>query len=288
MAISQTLARLVATSSFQGTVLLLILLNAVLIGAETSRALMDSHGPLLHLANLFFQAAFVVEILLRILACWPRPMRFWRDPWNAFDFAVVAVSLIPAVGPFTTIARLARVLRVTRLVSAMPDLRLIISTMLRSIPSMGHVILMLSLLLYVYAVMGYYLFHAADPQHWGTLGAAFLALFQVLTLEGWAELQQAVIGAHPLAWAYFASFIVVGVFVVVNLFIAVVINNLERARNEEQELQDQQSTHADLLTRIERCRAELAALERALRRAPPVGAGPSLPGTVSPEATAHG
>lgn len=114
--------------------------------------------------------------------------------------------------------RLARLMRVTRLVSVFPELRLIIGTMLRSIPSMGHVIMLLSLLLYVYAVLGFYLFRDADAEHWGTLGAALLTLFQMLTLEGWVEVQDGVLSAMPWAWLYFGSFIFVGVFVVVNLF----------------------------------------------------------------------
>ncbi len=277
MRLTQTTARMVRSPRFQGLVLLLIVANAVLIGVETSPRLMAAYGRLLHLANYAFQVAFVTEILLRMAACGPRLGQFWRDPWNTFDFAVVAVSLIPAVGPFSTIARLARLLRVTRLVSALPDLRLIVGTMLRSIPSMGHVVAMLGLLLYVYAVVGYYLFHNADPQHWGSLGAAFLALFQVLTLEGWADLQGAVIETYAMAWVYFASFIVVGVFVVVNLFIAVVINNLEKARAEELEGEDQRHSNADLLARLERIRSELSALEQALRQAPPESTPTPLP-----------
>ena len=107
--------------------------------------------------------------------------------------------------------------------------------MVRSIPSMGHVIVLLSLLLYVYAVLGFHFFREADPAHWGSLGAALLTLFQMLTLEGWVEIQDAVLDAYPLAWIYFSSFVFVAVFVVVNLFIAVVINNLESVKHEQQD-----------------------------------------------------
>jgi hypothetical protein len=144
-------------------------------------------------------------------------------------------------------------MRVTRLVSVFPELRLIVSTMLRSIPSMGHVIMMLALLLYVYAVLGLYMFREDDPEHWGTLGTALLTLFQMLTLEGWEEIQAAVLDAYPWAWVYFASFVFVAVFVVVNLFIAVVINNLESAKLEQQADEDSRSPHRSAWPRSTIC-----------------------------------
>jgi voltage-gated sodium channel len=112
------------------------------------------------------------------VACWPRPLRFFADGWNVFDFVVVAASLLPQSGTFAMVARLARLLRVTRLVAVFPELRLIVSTMLRSIPSMGHVIMMLGLLLYVYAVLGVAMFREEDPEHWSSLGVALLTLLQ--------------------------------------------------------------------------------------------------------------
>jgi voltage-gated sodium channel len=186
-----------------------------------------------------------------------------------FDFAVVAASLLPQGGAFAMVARLARLMRVTRLVSAFPELRLIIGTMVRSIPSMGHVIVLLSLLLYVYAVVGFHFFRAADPVHWGSLGAALLTLFQMLTLEGWVEIQAAVFDAYPLAWIYFSSFVFVAVFVVVNLFIAVVINNLESVKHEQQVDADRESAHGGLLEAIETVRQRLEELEERLRAMPP-------------------
>ncbi len=260
------LARGIADSRmFQNIVLGVIVLTAVIIGLETSETLMERYGTLFHWVDVIVQTVFVVEIAVRLLACWPRPLAFFRDGWNVFDFAVVAASLLPQAGTFAMVARLARLLRVTRLVSVFPELRLIISTMLRSIPSMGHVIMLLSLLLYVYGILGFYLFGEADAEHWGTLGAALLTLFQMLTLEGWVEVQDKVLGAYPWAWIYFGSFVLVAVFVVVNLFIAVVINNLEAAKVEEQADADRGSPHHALLAAIEDVRQRLGELERQLR-----------------------
>lgn len=266
------LARRIAGSHvFQNFILAVIFLTAVVVGLETSETLTTRFGPTFDGIEALVQAIFVLEIALRVLACWPRPLRFFADGWNAFDFAVVAASLLPQAGAFAMVARLARLMRVTRLVSVFPELRLIVSTMLRSIPSMGHVVLMLGLLVYVYAVLGLYMFRAEDPDHWGTLGRAALTLFQMLTLEGWVEIQEAVLDRYWWAWMYFGSFILVAVFVVVNLFIAVVINNLETAKLEQQADEDRRSQHGAVLLAIEDLRGRLATLERALREMPARG-----------------
>ena len=136
---------------------------------------------------------------------------------------------------------------------------------------MGHVIVLLALLLYVYAVLGVHFFRDADPVHWGSLSTALLTLFQMLTLEGWVELQAVVIDPHPWAWIYFSSFVLVAVFVVVNLFIAVVINNLESVKHEQQVDADRENAQHDLLEAIEAVKTRLEELERRLRSTTRVG-----------------
>jgi voltage-gated sodium channel len=260
---SRTLSEFVSSHGFHHAVLGLILANAALIGLETSPSMMTTYGAWLRGFNWLFQAAFVLEIGCRLAVLgrgWPG---FFRDGWNTFDFVVVAASLVPAVGAIATVARLARVLRVLRLVSAFPDLRLIVATMLRSVTSMGHVTLLLGLLLYVYGVVGYHLFHDADPGRWGSLGRSVLTLFEVLTLEGWVEMQEASMQATPWAWAFYMSFIVIAVFIVINLFIAVVINNLEAAKRDERAGAAATSPR-DVLPRLEGIRAELDRLAQEL------------------------
>lgn len=247
---------------FHNGTLALIVLNGLLMGLETVPDVMARHGKGLLLVNDVIQGLFVLEIAIRILAFWPAPFRFFRDGWNVFDFTVVALSLLPVGGQFATVSRLARLLRVTRLVSVSFELRLIIQTMLRSIPSMGHVSLLLGLLIYVYGIAGFYLFAATDPVHWGSLGTAMLSVFQLLTLEGWVEMQRVLMPTHPWAWLYFGSFVVVGVFIVINLFIAIVLNNLENVRAEERAAgasdQDLQRAIKDLREHLGRLEAALA------------------------------
>jgi voltage-gated sodium channel len=260
--------RVAQSAAFTNVILAVIVLTAVLVGVETSETVTARYPALFDGLDVVVQTIFVVEIAIRILACWPRPGAFFANGWNVFDFAVVAASLLPQAGPFAMVARLARLIRVTRVVSAFPELRLIIGTMVRSIPSMGHVIVLLSLLLYVYAVLGFHFFREADPAHWGSLGIALLTLFQMLTLEGWVEIQAAVLEQQRWAWIYFVSFVFVAVFVVVNLFIAVVINNLESVKHEQQIDADRHSGHAGLLEAIEAVRERLTDLEDRLRLLP--------------------
>jgi voltage-gated sodium channel len=258
--------RMVAESRrFQSFIMAVIVANAVVLGLETSETMRERHGESLMVLNWLFQTIFVAEITIRLTACWPRWTKFFTNGWNVFDFVVVAASLLPINGASVTVGRLLRLLRVTRLVSISPGLRLIVATMLTSIPSMGHVVLMLSLLIYIYAVLGYQSFHHIDPAHWGSLAASALSLFQVITLEGWADLQQAVLPRQPFAWLFFASFIVVAVFVVMNLFIAVVINNLESAKDEERRREDAQNPEIALLNQLQNLRKDLLRLERDLR-----------------------
>lgn len=225
--------RLVSAPAFERTIVGLILANAVVLGIETSTAAQARWGTALARIDAALLACFCVELSVRIVACWPRPADFFRNGWNVFDATVVIAALLPGIGPTAGIARLARVLRVARLVSTVPELRLVVGTMLRSIPALSHVLLLLALLLYVYGVLGVQLFRADDPEHWGSLPTAVGTLFQILTLEGWVEVQERSAAAHPLSPLFYGSFIVLAVFVVTNLFIAVVLNNLEQARREE-------------------------------------------------------
>ncbi len=249
--------RIAGAPSFRHGVVLLILANAALLGLLTFPEARERWGAALAVASALVQYLFIAEIGIRLGAHGRRPRAFFRDGWNVFDFSVVALSLLPATGPFATVARLARILRVARLVSSVPDLRLIVGTMLRSIPSIGHVLVLLSLLLFVWAVVGVELFGVADPARWGHLGLATETLFQVLTLEGWAEIQSAVRPGRPWAFVFFASFIFTAVFVVVNLFVAVMLDNLEKVRGEER---------ARARGPLEELRREAAAARQALER----------------------
>jgi voltage-gated sodium channel len=252
---------IVEARAFEPFMIGLILFNAVLIGLETSPEIIERYGDWLHLGNNIILGVFIVEATLKITAVAPRLGLYFGNGWNLFDFSIVVLSLIPATGEFALVARLVRILRVLRLISAVPQLRLIVATLVRSIPSMGHVIMLMSVIFYIYAVTGVHFFSADDPDHWGSLGASLLTLFQLVTLEGWVEVMNTALENHPWAWLYFVSFVLLGTFVILNLFIAVVINNLETAKLEQLEELAQPVTHQDVLDELDRTRKALRDLQ---------------------------
>jgi voltage-gated sodium channel len=260
--------RIVEAPWFEPFMIALIIFNAVLIGLETNHDFTARYEHWLHLGNDIILAVFIVEAVLKMAAVAPRLRLYFGNGWNLFDFSVVVLSLIPATGEFALVARLIRVLRVLRLVSAVPQLRLIVATLVRSIPSMGHVIILMSVIFYIYAVTGFHLFEKADPEHWGSLGASLLTLFQMVTLEGWVDIMDTAREAHPWAWIYFVSFVLIGTFVVLNLFIAVVINNLERSKVEQLDELRNPVTHDDVLRELERTHRALQDLQQTIARMP--------------------
>ena len=207
---------------------------------------------------------FIVEALLKMIALAPRVDMYFRDGWNVFDFLVIVFSLIPATGEFAMVARLARLLRVLRLISAIRELRLIVAALVRSIPSVGHVMLLMSIIVYIYAIIGYQLFHEHDPMHWRSLGISVLTLFNIITLEGWTVVMDNAMQLHSWAWVYFVSFVVAGTFVVINLFIAIIINNLDEAKAERLRELEPPVSRAELLRELRTTRDALRRLEQRL------------------------
>ena len=258
--------RIVDSKRFEPIMIGLIIFNAVLIGLETSHDFAAKYDGMLHIGNDIILGVFIIEAVLKITAVAPRWKLYFASGWNLFDLSVIVFSLIPATDEFALVARLIRVLRVLRLVSAVPQLRLIVATLVRSIPSMGHVILLMSIILYIYAVTGFHLFGEGDPEHWGTLGAALLTLFQMVTLEGWVEVMETAMETTPWAWIFFVTFVMIGTFVVLNLFIAVVINNLEQSKIEQLEELDQPTTHKEVLDELDKTRRALQELQRKIAR----------------------
>ena len=218
---------------FELFIIAIILINAVVLGLETSTDIVALYGDWLLLSSDIILGLFILEALLKMTALAPKINLYFKDGWNIFDFSVIVLSLLPATGELAMVARLARLLRVMRLISTIPELRLIVSTLIRSLPGMSHVIMLMGVIFYMYAVAGYHLFATHDPQHWGTLGLSLLTLFRVVTLEDWTDLMYTAMEMSSYSWIYFVSFVVMGTFVIINLFIAVVLNNLDEAKQEQ-------------------------------------------------------
>lgn len=230
---SQLTTRIVSAPLFQRMVIAAILLSAILIGLETYPEIMATHGESIRWADRLLIYFFVFEISLKLVAQGRTFWRFFREPWNLFDFVIVGVCLLPASPQFLVVLRLFRILRVLRLITTIPKLQLLVGALFKSIPSMGYVVLLLTVHFYIYAVLGTFLFGNNDATHFGSLGKSTLTLFQVVTLEGWVEVMGAQMVAFPrIAPVYFISFIVSGTMIILNLFIGVVVNSMAETQQE--------------------------------------------------------
>ncbi|MDQ6954628.1 MAG: ion transporter [Mariprofundaceae bacterium] len=256
--------RIVQHDAFEYFIIAIILISAVLIGLETSPEIMASYGNWIKLGNQLVLIIFIIEAALKIYAVAPKISDYFSKGWNIFDFTIIVLALLPSTGEFAMLARLARLLRVLRLISAIPELRLIVATLLRSIPSMANIMLLMSVIFYIYAVAGQQLFHAHDPEHWDNLGISLLTLFRIVTLEDWTDVMYTAMELNPLNWIYFVSFVILGTFVVINLFIAVVINNLEEAKQESLNQMRIPPSRDELLKELAQTQEALASLSKQL------------------------
>jgi voltage-gated sodium channel len=250
-------------------VMTLILINAVILGLETSRPIMAQYGTLLATLDHIILAVFVIEITARILV---HRLAFFRDPWSIFDFIVVAIALVPSTETFTVLRAL-RILRVLRLITVVPTLKRVVAGLIASLPGMGSIVLLIALIYYVFGVMANRMFGDDNPNLFGTLGDALWTLFTVMTLEGWTnDVAKPVMEKHPHAWVFFVCFIVVTTFMVLNLFIGVVVNAMQaeamkaEAAERDAEREMIQEEAAPILAEVKGLRKEVAELRLEIGR----------------------
>ncbi|MGL4512182.1 MAG: ion transporter [Lacipirellulaceae bacterium] len=246
--------QIVESERFHAAILTLIILGAILIGLETSPEVVRYAGDLLNALDTAVLALFVVEAALKMGQYGWRFYRYFLDPWNVFDFVVVAVCFLPFDGQYAAVLRLARVFRALRLVTAVPQLQVLVNALLKSIPSMGYVLLLLVLLFYAYGVMGVFLFRDNDPVHFRNLPTSMLTLFTVITQEGWDNvlyIQMYGSNVHPfdnttdvvakpyaqpiVAPLFFVSFLFLGTMVLLNLFVGVIVSSMEEVSHAEKQ-----------------------------------------------------
>jgi voltage-gated sodium channel len=233
----------------------IILANAVTLGLETSPAAVASFGNWLHLIDRAVLGIFLVELLARFFVF---RRRFFDDPWRVFDFLIVSVSLMPSAGAFSVV-RAFRVLRVLRLVSLVPSMRGVVGALLKALPGMASIIGLLALVLYVSAVLATKLFGAIAPEFFGDHGSSLFTLFQVMTVEGWPDIARTVMLQSPNAWVFFVVYLLIATFMVLNLFIAVVVNAMQTQVTED--LKDEGDAHArEILEEVRALRRDIEAL----------------------------
>jgi voltage-gated sodium channel len=245
--------KLVDSKLFQYFIIGVILLAGVVVGLETYPEVAAEYSVLLYLLDKLILTIFVIEIVLKMAAHGNKPWRYFFDGWNVFDFIIVAVCFLPFGGTYVAVLRLARILRVFRLVTSMPKLQVLVGALLKSIPSMGYVAVLLFILFYIYAVVGTFMFGGNDPVHFGSLQASMMTLFKTITLEGWIDFMNIQVygsnmygyedfadvarepSAHPIAAPiFFISFILIGTMIVLNLFIGVIVSGMEETNRDEE------------------------------------------------------
>lgn len=270
--------RIASNSRFDAFMLGVIVFNAVILGMETYDALEEDYGGLFHTINDVILGLFVVELAIRLTACWPKPGTFFKSGWNVFDFIVVVAAFLPGLRENAALLRIVRLARILRAVRFLPDLRVVFIAVGRSLPGVASLAALTLLLVYLYAMVGWVIFHQEDPANFGTAGQAMVTMFVLLTLENlptYIEAGQEMVGDWTVA--FYVSYVLVASFLVFNLFIGIVLNSMEEARNQDRDNQRAAEREAaaktadleddlvvDLQDKIDAARAALDALQEEL------------------------
>ena len=218
------------TAMVRYSILAIILLNAVTLGMETSPIIMEKYGKILSLVDNVCLTIFVIELILKLFAV---GLRFFKDPWNLFDFFVISISLAPISEGFSVLRAL-RILRVLRALSFAPRLRRTIEGFVSALPGMSSVIILMAIIFYIGAVIATKLFASEFPIWFGSIGKSLYSLFQIMTLESWSMgIVRPVMEVYPYAWMFFVPFILITSFAVVNVLVGLIVNSMHDAHSEE-------------------------------------------------------
>jgi len=262
------LRRFIEAGPTQTAIIVVIVLNAIVIGLETSTTAMALAGDVLRTLDTAALSIFVAELAIKLFVY---RARFFRDPWNLFDFTIVAISLAPA-GAGLSVLRALRILRALRLISMVPSMRIVVQALMQAIPSMASVMALLGLVFYIAAVMATKLFGGDFDAWFGTVGRSAFSLFQIMTLESWSMgIVRPVMELYPYAWVFFVPFILIVTFAVLNLFIAIIVNSMHdaAASDAEEQAQAHDAVLRSLTDEVGRLREEIAAM----RNERPAGGG---------------
>jgi voltage-gated sodium channel len=271
--------RVVESSWFDPLMLSIIAVNAVTLGLETYDSIDAAIGRELHLANGVILGLFVIELALRMAAFADRPRDFFRSGWNVFDFVVIAASFVPGVRENATLLRLVRLLRIVRAVRLLPDLRVLTVAVGRSVPGVASLAAITLLLVYVYGMVGWVIFHDHDPANFEDIGQSMVTMFVLLTLENLPAYIERGQALSDWTLLFYVSYVLLASFLIFNLFIGIVINSMEEARAIElhraeralldDEPADDERAHAVVIEeRLRTMRAALDDLERDVRAKP--------------------
>lgn len=275
----------VESAFFRNFIITVTILAGVLVGLETVPELVDRHGQILQVLDHFIIWVFIGEFLLKVSAEGSKPWRYFHDYWNVFDFIIIATFFLPLENNYLVVLRLVRLLRVLKLIRSLPRLQILVGALLKSVPSMGYVSALLSLLFYIYGVTATFLFSGNDPIHFRSLPISVLSLFQIITMEGWSDIMYTQMygcdrygydgieelctnpAATPIIAAlFFISFVMLGAMIVINLFTGVIVSSVEEAHQEQQAYgKTEYAPHADSSLDTHRLMAQLAEMQAQLQ-----------------------
>lgn len=209
----------------------LIIMNTIVLGMETYPGVMKVYGKLLTSVDQTILYVFIVELVLRFIA---HRLDFFKDPWSIFDLCVIGIALVPAQDAFSAL-RAARALRVLRLISVFPKLRKVIEGLVMAIPGICAIAGVMAIIICVFGLIASKLYGPSFPEWFGNLHLSVFSLFQIMTLEGWPDIVRTVMREKPFAWIFFVTYILIATFSVLNLFIAVVVDAMQRNHNDDAE-----------------------------------------------------
>lgn len=257
------LARLVDSQRFQIFISGVIVLNAIVLGIETYVTPDTETFVFLMRINEFFYIIFLIELILRMVSYFPRPLNFFRSGWNIFDFIVIGAALIPAIRAQAEVLRLLRLARIVRLLRFLPNARVLLSTMGKALPSVLSMVVLVILILFIYGMVGFVMFSDALPQEWGNIGSSMMTLFILLTLENFPTYLDQAQEVTPFASIFFLSYVLIAAFVVLNLVLGIVVGAMEEAREEEEARlrKEEETEHTSLVELVIGLRKQLELVE---------------------------
>lgn len=231
---------------FDQLIMFTIFLNAVAIAVESSQA-QGKDADALQLVDLLFLTVYIVEFFLKVYV---EPIGYWRSGYNRFDFVILALSLLQFVQidgldlTYVRVLRALRALRALRSVSFIRQLRVLVLALLKTLGSISNLLILLLLIMYVFAIMGFYLFGPGEEtkgarltegeSEWATVFGAMYSLWVMTTADGWTDIQRRLdergFGTSRI---FTVVYLFIGHFIFTNLFIGIIIQNLDEAQSNE-------------------------------------------------------
>ncbi|XP_055797550.1 cation channel sperm-associated protein 3-like isoform X1 [Salvelinus fontinalis] len=230
------IANITEKTLFDGMIMVTIMLNALFVALETDYDLKYKLFGFFAIADEFFMAIYTMEFLMKVYV---DPGVYWENGYNVFDAIILVISFVPmfadggdssAMGTMR-IVRSFRSLRLLKTVSLIRGLQALVVALFKTMKSVVYVLCLMFLLMFIFAIIGYYYFgdpNTGDPDNWGDLGCALFTLFSLVTVDGWTDLQQNLDALGMNSSRIFTIvFILLGYFIFFNMFVGVVIKEIQ-------------------------------------------------------------